>query len=84
MEDFLHKMAVYCTGFEPQVFNPPCSYLAEFEVTSVPNTTINNGKAYTPSIRIFKMEPLQDPLALEGGREMVKQWYKDIHNMPYK
>lgn len=83
VDDKDHKMSVYTTNIEPHFGPLVMGYLFELEVYSIPNTTINNGKAYTPKIRVFSVQELTGNLEVIGVQETVNQWYKDLNKLPY-
>ena len=76
-------MSVYAMNIEPHFGPLVMGYLFELEVYSIPNTTINNGKAYIPKIRVFSVQELTSDLEVMGAQETVNQWYKDLNKLPY-
>lgn len=70
-------------NIEPHFGSLVKSYLFELDIYSIPNTTINNGKAYTPKIRVLSIQELTSDLEVSAAEETVNQWYKDLNKLPY-
>lgn len=79
-----HKMSVCAMNIEPHFGSLVMSYLFELDMYSIPNTTINNGKAYTSKIRVLSIQELMGDLEVSGAQEIVNQWYKDLNKLPYE
>jgi hypothetical protein len=82
-DDEQHKMSVYAMNIEPHFGSLVKSYLFELDIYSIPNTTINNGKAYTLKIRVLSIQELTSDLEVSAAEETVNQWYKDLNKLPY-
>lgn len=82
-DDEQHKMSVYAMNIEPHFGSLVKNYLFEIDMYSIPNTTINNGKAYTPKIRVLSTQELMGDLEISKAQEIVNQWYKDLNKLPY-
>lgn len=78
-----HKMSVYTMNIEPHFGSLVMSYLFELDIYSIPNTTVNNGKAYIPKIRVLSIQELTNDLEVSVAEETVNQWYKDLNKLPY-
>lgn len=79
-----HKMSVYAMNIEPYFGPLVTSYLFELDTYSIPNTTINNGKAYILKIRVLSIQELTSDLEVSKAQEIIDQWYKDLNKLPYE